>query len=233
MARVYGFNVAPGSALFATELDWESQMTVDATKAYLKDHLRTQLTREIPPATDAFIAKYKKDGLGVGFYALTRMIFAPITFLGCLYRGSDSTDHAVDFLEEYAGRKFNSRYLDLAAAIFVMYRHGLTHTSMPKIIERDDGQAVGWKLTLDAVGSHLSVEKGKEITVIVVSLEQLFADTVRALDNYIADFDGPGRAGLLASFKLGYLTMARIERIDALHLSKTMKLRLRKSLDPL
>ncbi len=49
MAKVYGFNVAGGSPLFATEADWEKQMTAEGAKRYLKDHLLAQLTRDVPP----------------------------------------------------------------------------------------------------------------------------------------------------------------------------------------
>jgi hypothetical protein len=228
MTRVYGYNVTGGSPLFATEADWEAQMTVDGAKRYLKDDLREQLTREIPPAVNAYLEEYRNTNVGVGFYAVARMIFPEITFLGCLYKGSDEAINAVGFLEKYAG-SFDRRYQSLAAPVYVMYRHGLTHTAMPKIIERDDGQCIGWRLTLNESASHLSIEKEGAIWRIVVSLEQLFADTIKALDNYAADFDGENQAALLATFKPGYLTMAKIECIDDLK-SKALIPRLRSSL---
>jgi hypothetical protein len=117
MAKVYGFNVSGGSPLFASEADWEKQITVEGAKHYLNDHLLAQLTRDVPPAIDAFIDVHRKKGVEVGFYAVGRMVFPTLSFLGCLYKGDDSTAHAIEFLEEYAGRKFEPKYLDLGAAV--------------------------------------------------------------------------------------------------------------------
>jgi hypothetical protein len=85
VAKVYGFNTSGGSALFASEADWDKQMTAEGAKRYLKDHLLTQLTRDVPPAIDAFIEVYKKTGVGIGFWAVGRMVFPTLSFLGCLY----------------------------------------------------------------------------------------------------------------------------------------------------
>ena len=99
MGKVYGFNVSGESALFGSEAAWDKQMTVEGAKRYLKDHLLAQLTRDVPPAIDAFIDVYRKTGVGVGFWAVARMVFPAISFLGCLYKGDDSTGHAIEFLE--------------------------------------------------------------------------------------------------------------------------------------
>lgn len=234
MAKVYGFNVSGGPALFASEADWDKQMTVEGAKRYLKDHLLTQLTRDVPPAIDAFIDVYRKTSIGVGFWAVARMVFPTISFLGCLYKGEDSTAHAIEFLEEYAGRKFEPKYLDLGAAVYIMYRHGLTHTGMPKVIERDDGRPVGWEINLGNPASHLTIDKTGDIIRIIISGERLTQDAGRALENYAADFDGPNQAQLFADFKRGYLTMAKIERIDDIpRMSAGLRSKLRTQLNAL
>jgi hypothetical protein len=221
MAKVYGYNVTGGSPLFASEALWDRQMTIEGAKRYLEDHLLTQLTRDVPPAIDAFIKVYKESKVGVGFWAVPRMVFPTVTFLGCLYKGDESTAHAIEFLEDYAGRKFEPKYLDLGAAVYIMYRHGLTHTGMPKVIERDDGALVGWKITLDEQSRHLAVDKSGSVMKIEISGERLTQDVCRALENYIADFDGPNRAQLFNHFKTGYLTMAKANRIDDIPMLST------------
>lgn len=53
--RVYGFNVSkPDEPLFMSQKDWKAQMTPDGAKRYLLEHVRTQLTREVPVAIAAF-----------------------------------------------------------------------------------------------------------------------------------------------------------------------------------
>ncbi len=135
MAQVYGYKeLVNDFRFFPSEADWERQLTVDGIKQYLTEHLRNQLVREIPIAIDAFKRATAETGAGTGFWGLVRMIFAPVSFLGALFRGSDSTDNAIDFLEEYVGqRQSRPEYMNLSALIFVMYRHGLMHTSMPKV----------------------------------------------------------------------------------------------------
>ncbi len=220
MAKVYGYNVQTGDhSLFASEADWEDQLTVPGIKRYLNDHFRNQLAREVPVAVDAFKAASVRTGIGTGFWALARMVLAPISFLGALYRGSDSTDHAIEFLEEYIGRRQNRpEYLATAALLFVMYRHGLIHTSMPKVIERDAGLIVGWGVTL-APSGHLTRQRGANSVTILLSPEQLYLDLVQAIDLYAADFDGGQQAELVRAFKAGYLTMATADTLASLRVS--------------
>ena|SRR5579883_32866 len=65
-------------------------------------------------------------GVGTGFWTVLRSIFSTIQFLGTLYKGEDMAAHAVDFAEEYLGRRANqTRYTDLFVLLFSQYRHGL------------------------------------------------------------------------------------------------------------
>jgi hypothetical protein len=233
VAKVYGFNVSDGSPLFASEADWENQMTVDGAKRYLTDHLLTQLTRDVPPAIEAYNKVYEETKVGVGFWPVARTVFPTITFLGCLYKGSDSAANAIEFLEEYAGKTFEPKYLSLAASVYVMYRHGLTHTAMPKVFERDDGKLVGWEIRLGAPAAHLTADKSGDIIRIILSGERLYEDACKALRNYVADFDGANQAQRFADFKRGYLTMATIKKIDDSELSAAMKAKLKTQLNAL
>jgi hypothetical protein len=209
--RVYGFNVAkPEEPLFTSQAAWKGQMTAAGAKKYLTEHLRTQLSREVPVAIAAFEEANKTSAHDAGFYAVARMVFPVISFLGCLYKGTETTRAAVLFLEKYA----DPRYRKLAAAIFFIYRHGLIHTAMAKIVERDDKQAFGWRLKLNAPSDHLTIEPGVKIKNIVISLKDLYEDVIKALDAFATDFDGPKKDAMLTRFKRGYLKMAAIERID-------------------
>jgi hypothetical protein len=172
MAKVYAYKMQDNDLrLFPSEADWERQLTVDGIKRYLNDHLRNQLVREVPVAIDAFKKASAATGVGMGFWALVRMVLAPVSFLGALYRGHDNTDNAIEFLEEYIGRRQNRAvYLDLSALTFVMFRHGLIHTSMPKVIERDDGAIIGWEVSLNPA-DHLTTKTSTNVITLVLSPE--------------------------------------------------------------
>jgi hypothetical protein len=71
-----------------------------------------------------------------------------------------------------------------------------------------------WEINLGNPAAHMTIDKTKDIIRIIVSGERLTRDASRALENYAAEFDGPNQAQLLADFKRGFLTMAKIERID-------------------
>lgn len=171
--------------------------------------------------------------VGAGFWALVRMVLAPVSFLGALYRGHDNTENAIEFLEEYIGRRQNRpAYLDLSALIFVMFRHGLIHTSMPKVIERDDGMIIGWGVSLNPA-DHLTKKTSTNSITLVLSPEQLYQDLVQGIDIYVRDFDGPRQAQLVAAFKRGHLSMATINRVSALPLSASARQRVTTSLTTL
>jgi hypothetical protein len=225
--RVYGFNVSkPSEPLFTSQAAWKAQMTGDGAKKYLTDHLRAQLTREVPLVIEGFMQANQSTPYQAGFYAVARLIFPAISFMGCLYKGSDTTRHSIQFLEKFADPK----YRKLAPVIFVMYRHGLIHTAMPKIIERDDKRAIGWHLTLDNPVGHLTIEKHPKVWNIVISLKDLYEDILKSLDTYILEFDGLKKNATLNRFKCGYLKMAAIEPVEA-EPSKQVKAKLKASLN--
>jgi hypothetical protein len=234
MTQVYGYKEQDNDfRFFPSEADWERQLTCNGIKRYLTDHLRNQLVREIPVAIDAFKRATAATGVGIGFWGMVRMVCAPVSFLGTLYRGSDSTDNAIDFLEEYVGRRQNHpSYIHLSALIFVMYRHGLIHTSMPKVIERDDGVLVGWAVSLDP-SRHLTTHWDQNIVNVFLSPEQLYKDVVQAIDIYVSDFDTPLQAQLAVAFKKGFLSMATINKVNQLTLSTSARQRVTSSLNTL
>jgi hypothetical protein len=87
MAQVYGYNEQDNDLrLFPSEADWERQLTYNGIKRYLTDYLRNQLVRELPVAIDAFKRVTAATGVGIGFWGLVRMVYAPVSFLGTLYK---------------------------------------------------------------------------------------------------------------------------------------------------
>ncbi len=92
--------------------------------------------------------------------------------------------------------------------IYVMYRHGLVHTHMPKVIEIN-GQIVGWEIRLRDRGNHLQIRNNN----LVISVQSLFEDLCAAIDLYINDFDDVNkRDKLLRNFKRGFLKMSKVFR---------------------
>ena len=217
MARVWGYELGVNDfTLFQTEVDWENQTTAEAAKGYLQNHLREQLIREIPVANEALIQESIRTQIGSGFWLLLRGILTPVSFLGALYKGTDSSTNSVEFIEEYVGRRQAKKaYLDLFPLVYVQFRHGLVHTAMPKVFMRSDGLLVGWLATFEPT-EHLTVlraPKGSHGNAVYVGLcaPELYRDVLAGLDIYIADFNDQTKApALLANFKKGFLTMATV-----------------------
>jgi hypothetical protein len=217
MSRVWGYDLDLNDfTLFETEGAWEQQTSEETAKGYLRNHLRAQITREIPVANRAFIQESARTGIGSGFWLLLRGILTPVSFLGTLFKGNDSSANSVEFIEEYVGRRqAKNAYLDLFPLVFAQFRHGLVHTAMPKIFMRADGLLVGWRATFDPT-EHLTIlhePKGSEKNAVYVGVcaEVLYRDVLGGLDRYIADFDDTKRGPtLLANFKQGFLTMAKV-----------------------
>src|SRR5260370_9442930 len=106
MARLYAYDVSTGGfSYFASEADWKRQMTCAGAKNYVVDHVRTQITREVPVAIDAFKNESAITQIGVGFFAAARMTLSPLTLLLPLSRGPDSIPHALADINEYLGRR--------------------------------------------------------------------------------------------------------------------------------
>ena len=219
MAKVWGYEASSGNfKLFPDDVSWAAQMSKEAAQDYLRNHFREQLTREIPVAIEALRKSSLETQVWTGFWSLLRITLSPISFLGSLYKGTDHSSDAVEFIEEYIGRRAQkSAYLDLFGLVFVMFRHGLIHTAMPKVLERADGLIVGWNVTYD-VSENLAIDrspgaKGKNAVYVSVCPEAIYKDLLAAVDCYINDFNDPSKApDLLRAFKEGFLRMAKVFR---------------------
>lgn len=209
MNKVYAYDVSTNDfRIFRSPDEWKKQMTFEGAKSFLKDHLMESLKNEFSPALEAYHEDSYKTGIGKGFFSLLRIIFPTITFLGTLYKGADVSRYAVSFMKDYMGR-IDSNYKHMSDLIYIVYRHGLMHTHMPKVFEIDD-RFVGWEITYDD-DKHLKIRKSKTEISVPISPNRLFQDLLRALKRYISDFDDPRRnRELLKNFKDGFTRMSEV-----------------------
>lgn len=188
---------------FDSEMDWEAHITKEGVVKYLTRHLKKAINDDFDPAYSAYLRE--KRG---GYFALLRMLFPSITFLGTLYKGSDASSSAVAFIREYLG-KVNRKYEGLGDLIYLVFRHGLIHTHMPKVILVGDTE-VGWVITYEDK-DHLNVNKlGLKPLNIYISPHQLRIDLLKAIDYYIEDFYDIQKSDLLfQNFMNGFITMVK------------------------
>lgn len=194
--------------LFATEQEWKDHLDVSGAVSYLKNHLQKSLKDDFYPAYEAYKSR------GVGFFALLRIVFPHITFLGTLLSGRKSSKYAIDYMNKYLS-KVNSTFGDreLCDFIYSVYRHGLAHTNMPKV-SVEKGKVFGWRIVFDD-SQHLNVDttpgiSGKSV-LLSISPKKLADEVVYSIDEYIRDLQ-TGTA-LFDKFKNGFLCMATASRV--------------------
>ncbi len=192
-----------GFRVFATEQEWIDHLDVSGAASYLKNHLQKSLKDDFYPAYDAY------RSIGVGFFALSRIIFPYITFLGTLFGGRDSSNNAVNYMNKYLS-KVNQIYSDkeLCDFIYRVYRHGLAHTNMPKVVA-ENGKVFGWRIVFDD-NQHLTVDRNPRISgksaILSISPKKLADEVASSIDEYINDLKN--RTALFGKFKKGFLSMA-------------------------
>ncbi len=196
--------------LFSTVQEWKDHLDVPGAISYLKKHLQKSLKDDFYPAYEAY------KNRGVGFFALPRIVFPYITFLGTLLGGRDSSENAIEYMNRYMER-VNSIYNDkqLCDFIYRVYRHGLTHTNMPKVVSGSGG-VFGWRIVFDD-SQHLNVDKTPRIsgksTSLSISPNKLANEIISSIDEYIRDLQ-TGVASL-NNFKKGFISMAKtLHHID-------------------
>lgn len=209
---VYAYDQERGDfRLFATEQEWTDHITVSGAISYLKNHLQKSLKDDFYPAYEAYKpawggGHYKSRG---GFFALPRIIFPYITFLGSLFGGKENSKYAVDYMNEYlskANETFGNR--ELCEFIYHVYRHGLAHTNMPKVAS-ENGNVFGWKIVFDD-SQHLNVERNPGISgksvLLSISPKKLADEVISSIDEYIKDLQV--KPELFDKFKEGFVLMA-------------------------
>lgn len=135
---IYGYDQRINDfQLFSTEQEWKNHIDVSGAISYLKNHLQKSLKDDFYPAYEAYRSR------GVGFFALPRIVFPYITFLGTLLSGKDSSENAIEYMNKYMGKAntiFNNK--ELCDFIYRVYRHGLAHTNMPTV-SSENGKVFG------------------------------------------------------------------------------------------
>ena len=189
--------------LFSTEQEWKHHLDISGAISYLKKHLQKSLKDDFYPAYEAYKSR------GVGFFALPRIVFPYITFLGTLLGGRDSSKNAIEYMNKYLS-KVNSTFGDkqLCDFIYRVYRHGLAHTNMPKV-SSENGKVFGWRIVFDD-SQHLSVDKTPGLSgksaLLSISPKKLADEVISSIDEYIKDLQN-GSASF-DTFKEGFLSMA-------------------------
>ena len=202
---IYGYDQRINDfQLFSTEQEWKDHIDVSGAISYLTNHLKNSLINDFYPAYEV----YQRKG-GIGFFALPRIIFPYITFLGTLLGGKDSSKNAANYMNKYMS-KANQTYTDkeLCDFIYWVYRHGLAHTNMPKVAS-ENGKVFGWRIVFDD-NEHLSVDKTPRISgksaLLSISPKKLADEVIYSIDEYIEDL----RTGVASfdKFKEGFISMA-------------------------
>ena len=144
------------------------------------------------------------------FYSALRYCFAEIDMLGKFYKGEVSTkntaENSIAFMKRYMG-SVNERYKKLAGLIIDMYRHGLMHTHMTKIVQLDNGKLLGWELQdYDHGNEHLKLKTADHGYNLVINVYQFIKDFLESLDRYEKDL--VNSTYYLNKFKKGYFGMA-------------------------
>lgn len=190
--------------LFQTAQEWEGHIEVSGAVRYLKEHLQKSLINDFFPACEAY--KRKVDA---GFFALPRIVFPYIAFLGTLLGGGESSKYAIEYMNKYMA-KINSTYEDkqLCDFIYRVYRHGLAHTNMPKVVS-ENGKTFGWRIVFDD-RQHLNIDNNPEIrgksALLIISPNKLAEEVISSIDEYIEDLKT--RTDLFDNFKKGFIFMA-------------------------
>lgn len=202
---IYGYDQRINDfQLFSTEQEWKDHIDVSGAISYLTNHLQKSLINDFYPAYEA----YQRKG-GIGFFALPRIVFPYITFLGTLLGGKDSSKNAANYMNKYLS-KANQTYTDkeLCDFIYWVYRHALAHTNMPKVAS-ENGKVFGWRIVFDD-NEHLSVDKTPRISgksaLLSISPKKLADEVIYSIDEYIKDL----RTGVASfdKFKEGFISMA-------------------------
>ncbi len=218
---VYAYDQGSGDfRLFLTAQEWTDHITVSGAISYLKNHLQKSLKDDFYPAYEAYKpawggGAYKSRG---GFFALPRIVFPYITFLGTLFGGKDSSKNAVNYMYKYLS-KVNQTYADkeLCDFIYRVYRHGLVHTNMPKVVA-ENGKIFGWRIVFDD-SQHLKVDDTPRIsdksTLLSISPKKLADEVTYSIDEYIRDLQT--ETVLFDKFKNGFLCMATASIVKIPH----------------
>jgi hypothetical protein len=158
-----------------------------------------------------YLIKYVKDPLNETISAMSEsegflpfevdltiltLIFIHIDLLGCLYKGKNSSNNAVEFIRDYLGR-IDSRYKEIGGLLYEALRHGLVHLGTPKRILLSDGDILDFSYGhFTGRKEYLKVNKtieflhdGSRVNVyrLLISDKLFFEDLLSSIDLYADD----------------------------------------------
>ena len=123
-------------------------------------------------------------------------VFTYINLLGYLYKGSDESKYAVEFIREYLGR-IDPRYAEVGGLLYDGLRHGLIHLATPKRIELQDGKILDFSFHRSGQREdYLKIVKMPEkqsagaivdIFRLTLDIPLLYRDLLSAIDKYTED----------------------------------------------
>lgn len=125
------------------------------------------------------------------FYSGLRYCFSEIDMLGKFLKGEfgsqNTAENSINFMKRYMS-SINKRYKKLAGLIIDMYRHGLMHTHMTKLVKLGNGKILGWELQdTDSNSQHLTLKSVDHGYNLVINVYQFIEDFLKGLDNYEKD----------------------------------------------
>ena len=187
--------------------EWKDDMDYEGAKKYLQRHIIKSVQDDFEPAYCAYVNSK------TGYFSMLRMLFPFIDFLGSLYKGGRGQANAVAFIHEYLGRT-NEKYRQIGDLMWYVFRHGLIHTHMPKVIFVG-GKNIGWVITF-INNDHLKISsEGLKPLNIYVCPQQLYLDLIEAINQYILDFNSiEKKETLLDNYKEGFTDMAKFYTTD-------------------
>ena len=120
------------------------------------------------------------------------VIFTYINLLGYLYKGSDLSKYAVEFIREYLGR-IDPRYAEVGGLLYDAFRHGYVHLATPKRIKLRGGEIVDFQFSRakdrqDHLSNIMRRQEGRvEIHHLSLDVDLLYEDLLCAIDKYAED----------------------------------------------
>jgi hypothetical protein len=181
---------------------WKENIDYNGAIQYLERHIKKSVQDDFEPAYNAYV------NTGTGYFSMLRMLFPFIDFLGTLYKGNRGQANAVSFIQDYLGR-INEKYKQIGDLMWYVFRHGLIHTHMPKVIFVG-GKNIGWVITFRNK-DHLKISsEGLKPLNIYVCPHQLYIDLLESINQYIMDFKIiENKEEMLDKFKEGFIDMAK------------------------
>lgn len=179
-------------------------MTHGEAAAHLREEVTNTANREIAPL---LLMPNNSGPPSSGYFSVVRSVFTETDYLGALYSGWNgarrdkiaTTPKAVRFVREvYAAASGNALYESHGKLLVEMYRMGTVHLHAPKTFENVNNSTpyLGWALMDEPSGTdpntgdaleHLTLHQLRrwpDMTVLPVSVTQLFDDFLRAVEHF-------------------------------------------------